>query len=381
MNQLILFQPKRLVFGADCIKQFADDFVKSGRNKALIIIAPQLRILIQDILDKIEAAGISVILYDGIRMEPTIRDIGKILELIEAQNIDSVVGIGGGSVLDVAKIVSAKINNAQTIDELFGIGNLKRRLVNLICIPSTSGTGSEVSPNAILLDEKDNLKKAVISPFLLPDAVYIDPALTLGLPPKITAETGLDALCHCIEAYTNKFAHPLIDLYVLEGIRLISGSLLNAFKDGSNLEYRTMLSMGSYYGGIALGPVNTAGVHALSYPLGGEYHISHGLANAMILPEVFEFNSVSNIEKHAKIAAAMGINNTLPLEEMVKLGILKLRELNHNCGIPSKLTEIGLDISALDRLPDMGMGVTRLLKNNPRELTLKDARNIYAKLF
>jgi alcohol dehydrogenase class IV len=292
-----------------------------------------------------------------------------------------VAGIGGGSVMDVAKVVAAKLNNSQPITEMIGIGNLNGRSTFLACIPSTSGTGSESSPNSILLDETDNMKKGIISPFLVPDLVIVDPALTIGVPPSVTAETGIDALCHCIEAYTNKFAHPLIDLYALEGVRLIAGNLLKAYRDGSDMEARTHLSIGSYYGGLCLGPVNTSAVHALSYPLGGEYHIPHGLANAILLPAVFEFNAPADLKKHAQIAAAMGVGSSLTETSMIRLAVEKLTELLVACNVPTKLSALGVDKSNIDNLANKAMGVQRLLKNNPRELTMEDAKAIYQKLF
>jgi alcohol dehydrogenase class IV len=307
--------------------------------------------------------------------------VEAILASLNKQPIDAVAGIGGGSVMDVAKVVAAKLNNSQSITEMLGIGNLNGRSTFLACVPSTSGTGSESSPNAILLDEEDNMKKGIISPFLVPDLVIVDPVLTVGMPPSITAETGIDALCHCIEAYTNKFAHPLIDLYALEGVRLIAGSLLRAYHDGTDMAARTNLSIGSYYGGLCLGPVNTSAVHALSYPLGGEYHIPHGLANAILLPAVFEFNAPADPIKHAHIAAAIGVDSSLPQTEMIRLAVEKLTELLVACNVPTKLSALGIDKSSVDGLATKAMGVQRLLKNNPRELTLEDAKSIYHKLF
>src|SRR5699024_3953020 len=193
---------------------------------------------------------------------------------------------GGGSVLDVAKLVAAQLNNGQSLEDIVGIKKLKNRDFLLICMPTTSGTGSEVSPNAILLDQRDNQKKGIISPFLVPDIVYADPLLTVTLPPSVTAATGIDALTHCIEAYANRFAHPLVDMYALEGIRLISSNIVEACKNGQDIEARSGMILGSLYGGVCLGPVNTAAVHALSYPLGSQFHIAHGLSNAILFPDV-----------------------------------------------------------------------------------------------
>jgi alcohol dehydrogenase class IV len=213
------------------------------------------------------------------------------------------------------------------------------------------------------------------------NVVYIDPKLTLTVPAKVTAETGMDALSHCIESYTNKFAHPVVDSYGLEGIRLIAANLKRAVKDGRDLEAREALALGSYYGGLCLGPVNTAAVHALSYPLGGEYHISHGLSNAMLLPPVMAFNMSSNITKFANIARAFGIEDKATEEETARAGIDFIEQLSKDCGIPTKLSDIGIAPDKVDELAASAMKVTRLLGNNPREVTLEDAKNIYKQLF
>jgi alcohol dehydrogenase class IV len=381
MRQLSISQPRKVLFGENTFLNLPDELKKCGIKNLLCIIATPLRETVLGLLLDMEVNDIAVILIDPIQKEPTIGDVEAILTSLKQQPIDAVAGIGGGSVMDVAKVVAAKLNNSQPITEMLGIGNLNGRTAFLACIPTTSGTGSESSPNSILLDETDNMKKGIISPFLVPDLVIVDPALTTGVPPSVTAETGIDALCHCIEAYTNKFAHPLIDLYALEGVRLIAGNLLKAYRDGSDMEARTHLSIGSYYGGLCLGPVNTSAVHALSYPLGGEYHIPHGLANAILLPAVFEFNAPADVKKHAQIAAAMGVDSSLPQTAMIRLAVEKLTELLVACNVPTKLSALGVDKSNIDNLANKAMGVQRLLKNNPRELTLEDAKAIYHKLF
>jgi alcohol dehydrogenase len=381
MRQLSISQPRKVLFGENSLLHLPCELKKSGVSNLLCIVATPLLRDVSGLLPAMELNSISVTIIDPIQKEPTIKDVEEILASLNNQTIDAVAGIGGGSVMDVAKIVAAKINNSQSITEMLGIENLIGRSTFLACIPSTSGTGSESSPNSILLDEVDNMKKGIISPFLVPDLVIVDPLLTAGLPPSVTAETGIDALCHCIEAYTNKFAHPLIDLYALEGIRLIASGLLKAFQNGSDMDARTNLAIGSYYGGLCLGPVNTSAVHALSYPLGGEFHISHGLANAILLPMVFEFNAPAAPMKHARIAAAMGVDTSLSQKEMIDLAVEKLKELLISCRIPTKLSALGVDISSIDMLATRAMGVQRLLKNNPRELTFDDAKNIYQELF
>ena len=269
----------------------------------------------------------------------------------------------------------------QQIEDLFGIGLVAQRGVWFACMPTTSGTGSEVSPNAILLDERDALKKGVVSPHLMADAAYIDPKLTWSVPAKITAETGMDALTHCIEAFTNKFAHPVVDVYAREGIRLIAANLLRAVTNGKDVEAREALSLGSMYGGLCLGPVNTAAVHALSYPIGGEFHISHGLSNAILLPTVMKFNAPANLKKYAEVALACGVEPGVDDAETAARGIEFIAQLSKDCGIPTTLASLNIPQSAVDGMAKAAMNVQRLLKNNPREVTEQDARDIYNSLY
>jgi alcohol dehydrogenase class IV len=231
-----------------------------------------------------------------------------------------------------------------------------------------------------LLDETDKLKKGIVSPHLVADAAYLDPQLTVTVPPKVTAETGMDALTHCIEAYTNKFAHPVVDMYARKGIELIAANLRRAVNNGTDIEAREALMWGSYYGGVCLGPVNTAAVHALSYPLGGEFHVSHGLANAMLLPSVMRFNRSSDVRKFADIALLCGVSPGATDEETAEKGVDFIARLSKDCGIPDKLTAIGVPESAIDHIAEAAMQVQRLLKNNPRSVTADDARNIYKSL-
>ncbi len=303
--------------------------------------------------------------------------------LANAQRFESdcIIGLGGGSVLDVAKLLAALLDNEQTIDDIYGIGELKSRSKPLICLPTTAGTGSEMSPNAILLDEKIKQKKGVVSPYLVPDASYIDPTLTISVPPDITATTGLDALTHCIEAYTNKFSHPLIDRLALEGIRLIGRSLVKVYKDGADIDARSDLALGSMYGGMCLGPVNTAAVHALSYPLGSTFKIPHGMSNALLLPYVMQFNLPSCVDKYAKIALKLGVKFNRDSHEMAKHAIKKVEDIISSCHIPLKLSAINIPQDAIPRLAESAITIQRLLVNNPREVSFEDVVSLYRTAF
>ena len=381
MESIKLLQPSKIEFGTGCINRFVEDFTALPYKKLMILTAPPILPLIESTVEQLKANGVTVSIYDQILAEPTLNDFNTILAKAREWEIDSVAGIGGGSVLDVAKLLGALAYSEQKASEVFGIGFIKKKGIWTACIPTTAGTGSEVSPNSILLDEAEHLKKGIVSPYLVADVVYIDPKLTCTVPAKITAETGMDALSHCIEAYTNKFAHPVIDTYALEGIRLIATNLEKAVKDGNDIEAREALCLGSYYGGLCLGPVNTAAVHALSYPLGGEYHISHGLSNAILLPPVMAYNLETNIGKFAKMARAFGIAEQGSEKATAEAGIEFIEQLSKDCGIPTKLSEIGITPDKVDELAASAMKVTRLLVNNPREMTLDAAKEIYQQLF
>ena len=393
MKAITLLQPQKIVFGTGCIQTFTDDYKKMGLRRLFVLTAPPIRPLIEGTLDELKAAGIAVEVFQDIVAEPTVNDFKRILEAARQFQADSVAGIGGGSVLDVTKLVAAFIDSDQQVEDCFGTGFIRRKGLWFACLPTTAGTGSEVSPNAILLDERDHLKKGIVSPFLIADVAYVDPKLTWTVPAKVTADTGMDALTHCIEAYTNKFAHPSVDIYALQGIRLIAANLERAVTlardnkpadlsdNPAYVEAREALAFGSLYGGLCLGPVNTAAVHALSYPLGGEFHIPHGLSNAILLPSVMKFNMPANIKRHAEVAIALGCEPGKNDEETARRGVDFIYRLAAAVGIPDKLTALGIPQTAVDGMAKAAMQVQRLLKNNPREVTEQDARDIYNSLY
>jgi alcohol dehydrogenase class IV len=367
--------PAQIIIGKNAIQKLPDEV--AGYNNVLIVTINVFLTTLNPIIQQLKQANINVQVNTSIVQEPSYHDLDMILKSVTGMPVDVVIGIGGGSVLDIAKLLAAQINNDQSLHDITGIGLLKKRSIKLIAIPTTAGTGSEVSPNAILIDDADNQKKGIISPYLIPDTVIIDPALTFNLPADITAATGLDALTHCLEAYTNLFAHPFIDMYAYEGMRLIAGNLVKAVKNGADEIARTQLAIGSMLGGFCLGPVNTAGVHALSYPLGSMFHIAHGLSNALLLPYVMMFNIPAAPARYADVARALGCNSLDNDLKTALAGVEKIRELIKECGIPAKLSEAGIDKAAIPVMAADAMKITRLLKNNPRTIALKDAINVY----
>lgn len=384
MTPIQLKQPQRIVFGTGCMTQMCDDILRMEHKKLFIISADPILPLIQPSIDTLNAAGVETMVETKIMGEPTVGDFKRILAEAQQFGADSVVGIGGGSVMDVAKLVAVFANSSQTIEECYGIDKISHTGAPSLwfaCAPTTAGTGSEVSPNAILLDETDNGKKGIISNRLLCNVAYIDPQLTVTVPPRITAETGMDALTHCIEVYTNVHAHPCVDMYALMGIKLIAQNLLRAVKDGKDMEAREAMLLGSMYGGLGLGPVNTAAVHALAYPVGGMFHKSHGLSNSVLLPTVMKYNMQANVKRYADVAIACGCQPGATDEETALRGVEFVAQLSKDCGIPQTLAEIGIPQTAVPEMAAAAMLQQRLLVNNPRPVTEQDAIDIYNSLY
>jgi len=316
--------------------------------------------------------------FDKVESDPRIEIAYQCLKAAQESGGDVLIGVGGGSSLDIAKIVSVLLTNGGDILQYVGIDKIARPGLDTILIPTTAGTGSEVTPIAVLSDTKEHLKKGIVSDRLYSKIALIDPELTVSLPPYVTAYTGMDALTHSIEAYTNKYAQPFIDTFAIESIRLIGRNLRKAVSCGKDIEARYNMTLASLYGGLCLGAVNTAAVHALAYPLGGTYDVPHGIANALLLPYVMEFNLPSNPKKYADIAAALGENiEGLPEAGAAEQAVKAVVKLSKDIGIVSKLRELNIPEKAIDDMAVGAMKVTRLLNNNPRPITLGDARQIY----
>lgn len=377
MHTISLLQVPRLTIGSGCLAECGKFLRERGAKRPLAITSASGRRFAERILDGIPHAEID----DSIHGEPSVKSFNAALERAQAFRPDVVIGVGGGSALDVAKLAAALLDGKQKIGEVFGIGLLKGRGALLVCVPTTAGTGSEVSPNAILLDDADEMKKGVVSPWLVPDAAFVDAELTLSVPPQVTAATGLDALTHCIEAYTNKFAHPVVDTWAIEGVRLIASALVDAVWEPGNLAAREKMALGSLYGGLCLGPVNTAAVHALSYPLGGRFHMAHGHANAILLPHVMRFNVSAAVERSAVVALALGATKGASAQATAEAGIDRLWSLIDDTGLVMSLSAMGIDVKETPQLAAAGLGVTRLMKNNPRAMTQQDAEAIYHAAF
>ncbi len=381
MQNLKIHFPGKLIFGSGVLADLSQEIFQLNCKEVLLVTIEPLLLQLQTLISQLKEKGIGVTIDTSVIQEPSFSDFDKLINKFKTNVPDVVVGIGGGSVLDIAKLIAAQVDNTQTLQEIVGNGLLKQRNKKLICLPATAGTGSEVSPNAILVDDADNQKKGIISPYLVPDIVYVDPLLTTSVPAIITAATGLDALTHCLEAYTNKFAQPFIDIYAYEGMRLIAANLVQAVHQGNDAEARTHVAMGSLLGGFCLGPVNTAAVHALSYPLGSMFHLAHGLSNALLLPYVMAFNIPAATRRYADVAVALGCNREADDLSTALGGLEKIKSLIAECGVPDKLSKLNIPREAIPQMAEDALKITRLLNNNPREVNLSDAIAIYEEAY
>ena len=373
----------RIVIGQGSLNQVGDEVKRLGCRKVMIITDPGL--VQTGIVDRTESllsdAGLSLSHFDGVEPDPRYEIASQAAESTKNADADLIIGIGGGSPLDIAKVASILVTNSQPVSTFFGIDLVPKRGLPLILVPTTAGTGSEVTPIAILSDYGEKLKKGIVSQYLLPSVAVVDPELTLGLPAAVTAATGMDALIHAIEAYTSKNAYPMTDMLSLEAMNLIARNIRTVFTNGSDLAARARMLEGSLLAGMAFANAGVTAVHAFAYPIGAEFHIPHGVANSIMLTPVMEFNILGNLGKFAQIAQALGENvKGLSEQEAAQRSIEAIRTLVTDLRVPRRLGEFGVKEEHIPSLAEGVMKVTRLLANNPRELTLADAVEIYGRV-
>lgn len=386
MTKLYQFQTAdRIIAGANSIQKIGEHLHLLGTKvqSVLILTQPSIKRLgfVDEIISQLSSKGIDTDVNSDILPEPTIGNIEEVFVKTSNKKYDVLIGIGGGSILDTTKILSVLATNDKSLRELLGTDLVERTGIPTILIPSTSGTGAEVTPNAIVTIPEEELKIGVVSKFLLPKLVFIDPVLTLGLPKPITAATGMDAFTHSLESFISNKANPISDMFALESIRLISSSIIEAYHHGSSIEAREKMLIGSMYGGMALTSAGTAAVHALAYPLGGKFNITHGVANSMLLPHVMEFNMDDITDRLSLVAEPMGIRTEgLSEVELSKRVVERIIAWTNILNIPQNLQEFGVTEEDVPGLAVSAAQVTRLLNNNPKELSLKDMEAIYRKL-
>ncbi|ACA15333.1 iron-containing alcohol dehydrogenase [Methylobacterium sp. 4-46] len=325
------------------------------------------------------SAGLKATIFEDVVADPPSHVVETAAALARAEGTDLVLSIGGGSALDTAKLVAYLARSDEPLDSIYGVGLAQGQRLPLILVPTTAGTGSEVTPISIVTTPTTE-KKGVVSPRLLPDWAVLDPDLTLGLPAHVTAATGIDAMVHAIEAYTSRHKkNPISDQLARQALALLSGSIRTACSDGRNVEARSNMLLGSMLAGMAFANAPVAAVHALAYPIGAVFHVPHGLSNALVLMGVMRFNLPHAQTLYAELAPIFdpeAVN--LPTGEAAARFVESLAAICRDCGLPASLAEVGVREEDLARLATDAMKQTRLLVNNPREVTYQDAFAIYS---
>ena len=324
----------------------------------------------------------SVEIFDDVEADPSKKTLLNAIEVGKKIKATGVIGFGGGSSMDVAKLTALILGSGENLEEAWGVANAKGPRLPLVLIPTTAGTGSEVTPVSIITVGEEE-KKGVSSSLILPDLAILDPDLTLGLPAGTTAATGIDAMVHAIEAYasSSKNNNPISKMLSIEALKLLGGSIEKAVFEGSNVEARGNMLIGAMLAGKAFANSPVAAVHALAYPIGGTFHVSHGLSNSLVLPYVLRFNSVDSkaSKDYAELAPYVfpEIDTNRGAQSVCAEFIDKLESLSKKLGLPQKLREVDIPKNACEKMAKDAMKQTRLLVNNPREVTEKDALNIY----
>lgn len=365
--------------------QFLNDEINLFNVKKILVITDPFLVelgLINSILNQLDS-NLEVIIYSNVIPEPTVSLSEELVQFTRESEAELVMGIGGGSALDLAKIAAVLATHKGAVKEylnLTGSKQLTHHGLPKILIPTTSGTGSEITNISVLALE--TTKDVITHDYLLADVAIVDPELTLTLPPKITAATGIDALTHAIEAYVSINANPVTDALAIKAIQLISHSIRTAVYDGSNVQARTDLSYGSYLAGLAFYNAGVSGVHALAYPLGGKFHIAHGESNAVLLPYVMDYIRSSCKKRMTDIYAAMGFNPIQLSEEDASIKCVEeLKRLVKDVQIPTSLKDFNIEETDIQNLTDDAVLQKRLLARSPMTLTEKDIFLIYKAAF
>lgn len=371
MARLItLLQPSRLEIGAGAVSRLAA-WAQPYKRVFVVAMAPTV-----GFVERIELTGAFETFID-IPPEPDLPAVEAVLAAARAFRPDLVIGLGGGSVMDIAKLVAVLWDGAQSVLDVVGVGKVAGRRTALAQVPTTSGTGSEAGIRSLVTNPETLAKLAVESQFMLADIAVLDPELTYSVPAAVTAATGVDALAHCVESFTNIKAHPLIDGYASLGIALVGRYLARAVADGTDTEARAGMMLASYYGGICLGPVNTAGGHALAYPLGTHLKLPHGLANAIIFPHVLAFNAEARPEKTALVSRLLGLGGQVSSEGVLSEALAYCKGL----GIEMRLSKHGAKEHDLPLWSNEASAIKRLIDNNPRPLDVPEILTIYRRAF
>lgn len=373
--------PAAQFFGQGAVERVGDEAKRLGAKRVLVVTDPGVARagIAARVAERLGAAGLEVLVYDQVEPEPSVASVERaVAAALAGAACDVIVGVGGGSAMDTAKGVSLRLANPGPIQQYFGVDLVPAAGPPTIMVPTTAGTGSEVTPNAIFDDTERKLKAGIVSPYLLAASAIIDPDLTLGVPPAVTAAAGMDALTHAIESYIAVKATPHTDLYALEAVRLIGANLRAAVSRGSDRQARYGQMLASFFAGISITNAGTGLCHAMAYPLGSAYHVPHGMSNALLLPAVLEYNMVADLPKFGRLAEALGIPTSgLSPRQAAERAVEEVRSISRDVGLPSGLREVGVPESALEGFVPGTLSAARLIDNNPRKPTPEAVLAVY----
>lgn len=373
-----LKMPKEVYSGTNALEKLAD--LLAGKKK--VVIFTDNGVLKSGLLELplkyIEEAKVSYEIIDDLKVEPSCDEVQEVVGRFKNLEADLLIAIGGGSVMDTAKLASVLINDEYTVRDLIADPSKAKKTIKTLMIPTTAGTGSEATPNSIVLVPEKELKVGIVSDEMIADYVILDAEMIRKLPRKIAAATGVDALSHAIECYTSNKANPFSDMFALQALELIMNNIEEACNNPEAMDAKNAMLIGSFFAGVAITTSGTTAVHALSYPLGGKYHVPHGVSNAIMLLPVLRFNEQLCKIHFAKVYDGVWkSSNSLSVEEKSEKLLERISEILVNVEIPTNLKEYNIPKEDLDILVESGMDVKRLLVNNIRELTREDARNLY----
>ncbi len=330
--------------------------------------------LIDDALKSLEAAGLDYFLFDGVEADPPARIVKGAIDAARAHNADSVIGFGGGSSMDTAKVIAILINSSQTLEEIYGMDMVKGGRSALVLLPTTAGTGSEVT-NISVITTDDDQKMGIVARALYADLAVLDAALTFSMPRHVTAATGIDAMVHAIEAYTTKFKkNPVSDALATKALALLSANIATACDKPDDVPAREAMLLGAMLAGQAFANAPCAAVHALAYPLGVHFHVPHGLANSLMLAPVLKFNTPAAGALYAELGQVIGAKAD------AEAFVAKMTEICAATGVKNRLSDVGVSHNALPKLAEDAVKIERLMKNNPREVTYDDALRMYTEV-
>lgn len=382
LTQYTLKMP-RVVYSGEGALEHLKEALGKGASKAAIFSDKGIieAGLLKKPLSLVEETGIPYTILEDLPPEPTCDQAQAVIEAFRTTKADFILAVGGGSVMDIAKLASVLATDQYTVRDLLDNPGLAKKRVPCLMIPTTAGTGSEATPNSIVAVPEKELKVGIVNEAMIADYVILDGEMIKNLPRKIAAATGVDALAHAIECYTSNKANPFSDTFALEALDLILNNIERACDDPEAMDAKNAMMIAAFYAGVAITSSGTTAVHALSYPLGGKYHIPHGVSNAMLLVPVMRFNQPVCGEKLAAVydRAAKG-QNAKTQEEKSAWVISRLDEIVKHLDIPSSLKDYGIGSEDLEDLVEAGMDVKRLLANNMREVTNQDARKLYLEI-